>query len=78
MKSHDQKCDVFKISNKMVKINQDIVGEHCTRNDDGVFAVSGKVKKIASKSFHEKHLNIEFAWDRMGCLRQIQLVFNPA
>ena len=58
----DQKCDVFKIVKRMVKTNQDTVGEQCIRND-GVMAVS-QSKKIAWKSYHEELLNAGFAWDR--------------
>ena len=59
----DQKCDVLKIAKRMVKTNQDTVGEQCIRNDDGVMAVS-QSKKIAWKKYHEKLLNAGFAWDR--------------
>ena len=58
----DQKCDVLKIAMKMVKTNQDIIGEHCIRNDD-VFTFSD-VDKIAWKNYNEKHMNKEFVWDR--------------
>ena len=45
----DQKCYVLKIAKRMVKTNQDIIGEQCIRNDDGVLAVSDEDKKIAWK-----------------------------
>ena len=47
MWQEDQKSDVFKIAKRIVKTNQDIIGEHCIRNDDGVLVVSDEVKKIA-------------------------------
>ena len=46
----DQNCDLFKIPKRMVKINQDIIGEQYTRNDHGVLAVSEEDKKRAWKS----------------------------
>ena len=36
----DQKCDVFQIAKRMVKTNQDIIGDQCLRNDDGALTVS--------------------------------------
>ena len=47
----------------MVKTNQDIISDHCIRND-GVLPVDDEEKKRAWKSYHEKLLNTEFAWDR--------------
>ena len=43
----DKKCGRFKISKRMVQINQGIIGEHC---NGGAFEVSDEGKKIASKS----------------------------
>ena len=54
MQRDDQKIDVFKIAKRMVKINHDIVGEQCIRNDDGVLAVSVENTKTVWKSYHEK------------------------
>ena len=51
----------------MVKTNQNIVGEQCIRNDDGVLALSEDDNKIAVKNYHEK-LNTEFAWDKNNFL----------
>ena len=45
----DQKCDVLKIGKSMVKTNQDIIGEQCSRNNDGVQAVSDEDKKNSLK-----------------------------
>ena len=41
----EQKCDVFKIAQRMVKVNQDIVDEQCIKNDHGVRAVSDEDNK---------------------------------
>ena len=57
MQQDDQKCGVFKIAKKMVKTNQDIIGEQCIKNDNGILAVKNEDKKIAWKSYHEKLLN---------------------
>ena len=51
---------MFKISRRMVKTNQDIITDHCIRND-GVLPVDDEEKKRAWKSYHEKLLNTEFA-----------------
>ena len=51
----EQKCDVFKIAKRIIKTNQDIIGEHCIRSDAGVLVVSDKDKKIAWK---------ELAWNK--------------
>ena len=57
---NDQKYDVFKIAKRMLKNNQDNIGEQCIRNDDDVLAISDEDKKIALKSYHGKLLNTEF------------------
>ena len=69
----DQKCDLFKIPKRMVKINQDIIGEQYTRNDHGVLAVSEEDKKRAWKSYHEELFNVEFLWDKDSCRYNQQL-----
>ena len=57
----------------MVKTNPDIIfGQHI-RNDNGVLEVNNEDKKIARKSYHEKLLNKEFAWDRKS-LSQVDAV----
>ena len=43
----DKKSDVFKTAKRMVKTNQDIIGEQCIRKDDSVLAVSNDDRKIA-------------------------------
>ena len=58
----DQKYVVFNIAKRVVKLNPDIIGQQCIRNDHDVLAVSDKDKKRAWKSYHEKKLlNVEFA-----------------
>ena len=54
----------LKIAKRLVKTNQDIIGEQCIKNDDGVLTVSDEDKKIACKSYHGRFLNTESAWDR--------------
>ena len=50
MKRDDQKFDISKIAKRMVRTNQDIIGElQRKRDDDSVLAVSGEDKKIAWK-----------------------------
>ena len=60
----DQKCDVLKIATRMVKTNQDIICEQFIRNDDGALVFSDEDKKIAWKSYQEKLLNTDFAWEK--------------
>ena len=56
--------NMFKTVHRMVKTNQDIIGEKCIRNNDGVLAVSHEGKKIAWKSYHEKLLNTALALNK--------------
>ena len=60
----DQKCEEFKIAERMVKTYQDIPGAQCIKNDNGVMIVSDEYEKIALKGYHEKLLNTKFAGDR--------------
>ena len=55
---------MFKTVHRMVKTNQDIIGEQCMKNNDGVLAVSHEGKKIAWKSYHEKLLNTALALNK--------------
>ena len=64
MQADDQKCDAFMIANCMVKTGQGIIDEQSMGNYDGVSAVTYEDKKIAWKSYHEKLLNTDFAWDK--------------
>ena len=45
----DQKCGVFKTAKSVVKTNQDIIDEHCIRNNDGVPAVIDENMKLIGK-----------------------------
>ena len=47
---------------RMVKSNQDIIGEQYMRNDDDSLVVTDKAKKIVWSSNHEKLWTAEFAW----------------
>ena len=47
MRRDDQKDAVFKISKRMVKTNQDIIGEQYMRSNDGMLAANDENKKIA-------------------------------
>ena len=49
MQWDDQKCIVFKIEKRMVKNNQDIIGEQCIKNYDGVLTVGEQEKKEPGK-----------------------------
>ena len=62
MQRDDQKCEEFKIAERMVKTYQDITGAQYIKNDDGVMIVSDEYEKIALKG--EKLLNTKFAGDR--------------
>ena len=78
MQRDDQKCDVFKSAKRIVKTNQDVIGEQYIRYGDGVLSLSDDSKKIDWKSY-EKLLNAEFAWDRIvvwDSLTQSLLVIN--
>ncbi|XP_057303608.1 uncharacterized protein LOC130640998 [Hydractinia symbiolongicarpus] len=46
----------------MKKTNQDVVGEKCIRNDEGVLA-STEEKRVAWKNHYQRLLNTEFDWD---------------
>ena len=54
-----QNYDVFKIAKNMVKINQNIIGNQCIRNNDGVLAVRDEDEKVTWKSNHKKLLNFQ-------------------
>ena len=58
----NQKCDFFKTAKNVVKTNQDIIDEHCIRNDVEP-AVIDKNMNLDWNSYHEKLLNTVFAWD---------------
>ena len=77
LRRDDQKSEVFKIAKQIAKTNQDVVGEKCIRNDDGVLACSETEKKAAWKCYYERYLNTEFAWDRDN-LPPVEPVSGPA
>ena len=54
---------MFKTAKSVVKTNQNIMDEHCIRNDDGVPAVIDENMKLDWKNYHEKLSNTVFAWD---------------
>ncbi|KAK3893379.1 hypothetical protein Pcinc_002812 [Petrolisthes cinctipes] len=64
LRRDDEKNEVFRIAKQMAKTNQDIVGEKCIRNDDGVLAINEQDKKDAWKCYYERLLNTEFPRDR--------------
>ena len=41
-------------SQRHVKANQDIIGEHCIRNEEEMCRVSEEYKKLAWKSYHRE------------------------
>lgn len=47
------KYEILKIIKKMVKIDQDIFGEHGIRNDDDVLGINGENEKIAWENYHK-------------------------
>ena len=58
---------------RIVKTNQDVIGEQRRKNDGGVLVSSDEVKKIDWKSYNEKLSSTEFAWNGNIFLTQIQL-----
>lgn len=50
----DGKCNGFKVSKRMFKVNQEIIVKQGIRNDDVLLAV-----RIACKSYHAKLFNTE-------------------
>ena len=53
---------MFKTAESVVKTNEDIIDEHCIRNDDGVPAVIDENMKLDWKRY-VKLLNTLFEWD---------------
>lgn len=48
---------------RIVKTNQDVIGEQRRKNDGGVLVSNDEVKKIDWKSYNEKLSSTEFAWN---------------
>lgn len=47
----------------MKKVNLDVVGVKCIRNDQGCMAFDEEAKKKAWKEHYEKLLNVGFQWN---------------
>lgn len=45
IRRHAQKCDEFNIAKRMIRTNEDIIGEQWVRNDDGTLAIGMKIRK---------------------------------
>ena len=70
----DQECDVFKFSKKMIKTNQNIIGEQCIRNyDDDVLTVCDEDQKIVGKVILRSFVTQNFHGIRIVCFSEIQL-----
>ena len=63
-RKEDLKFQAFKTAKRIVKTNQNIIGERCMINNDSVLPVSDEDKKIAQKNYRREFLNTEFASDR--------------
>ena len=55
---------MFKISQRMVKTNQDIIGEQCRRSDGVLLEFNYEDEKTALKNYQERLMNTEFVWGR--------------
>ena len=53
---------VFRIAKQIQRINQDVVGENCVRNDTGELALSDDDKMKAWVEHYARLLNVEFEW----------------
>ena len=56
------KDNIFRIAKQMKRENQDVIGDKCVRDDDGVTA-HDEAKRKAWKQHYERLLNIEFPWN---------------
>ena len=52
------------ISQRMVKTNQDIIGEQCRRSDGVLLEFNYEDEKIVLKNYQERLMNTEFVWGR--------------
>jgi hypothetical protein len=59
----DKLNHVFRLARKMRSENQDIIGEKCIRNEQGIIAYEEKEKLDIWKNHYENLLNAEFPWD---------------
>ena len=55
---------MFKISQRMVKTNQDIIGEQCRRSDGVLLEFNYEDEKTALKNYQERLMNTEFVLGR--------------
>jgi hypothetical protein len=55
---------IYKLAKQMKSENQDIIGEKCVKDDNGVLTYSDQDKLNAWKNHYEKLLNEEFPWSR--------------
>ncbi|XP_057306130.1 uncharacterized protein LOC130644510 [Hydractinia symbiolongicarpus] len=53
LRREDQRNEVFKIAKQMKKTNQDVVGEKCICNDEGVLASTEEEKRVAWKNHYQ-------------------------
>jgi len=61
---HEGKDNIFRVAKQMRRDNQDVSGEKCVRDDQGVMSLDDEAKKAAWRQHYERLLNIEFAWNR--------------
>ena len=52
------------ISQRMVKTNQDIIGEQCRRSDGVLLEFNYEDEEIVLKNYQERLMNTEFVWGR--------------
>lgn len=64
---------MFKTAKKIVKTNQDTIGEQYIRNDISVLEVNDDVN-IAWKTYYAKHFNTGFPLDRSTLSQESCLV----
>ena len=62
--SKDKRNLIFKMARRMKNESQDIIGEKCVRDDNGVPVFDDASKCAAWKSHYENLLNVEFPWDK--------------
>ena len=55
--------DIFKIAKQLRKVNQDVVGNKCVKDDSGNLSFDNEAKKVAWKQHYERLLNEEFSWN---------------
>ena len=68
--------EVFKIAKQMRRLNQDVVGEKCVRNDAGELSLGDDQKLNAWVEHYNRLLNVEFDWP-MDSLPDLPPVQGP-